>query len=345
MANFEGMSTKKLKGLLETTEVSAEDRASIESVLSSREGHAVKTENGGAAYSAPEEELTETEKELIAEAEAKFDGKQAPVVKTTTKSIEECEALAATLAPKVGCRCSVLPFNEIEWVEGTVVGVHVEKRSNKVLFIIKGDNNKRMLKAHDAKGIKISDTKVEVVKRASGVRTANVVKATDDELEKAIVEARAHVGQYVTIMPFGGTEKTKALIVGIVPDKRVMKVLMRMELPGVVVEVEGKEVLTPGKVIHKMFGSSEIEYTEEWDEARREAYLKRQETVKVTLTPAEKATALVDKIAKAEAAVEAAKAKLDLLKQELATLEEVINGAAAGTQTAETPVAEEDPLA
>ena len=58
--------------------------------------------------------------------------------KVTTQTIEECEALAATLQDNVAHKCEVLPFNEIEWVGGIITGVHIEKRANKVLYIIKG---------------------------------------------------------------------------------------------------------------------------------------------------------------------------------------------------------------
>ena len=339
MTNFETLSTKKLTALLDTE--TPENVELINAVLAKRNG--IKKQADPAAYTMEPSELTEAEQKIIDDLEAKGEtAEEAPVVKTTTMSLPECEALAATLQAKVGCKCEILPFNEIEWVAGVVTGVHIEKRSNKVLFIVKGDNGKRMLKAHDAKGIRIGEEKTEITRKAFGRTVSTVKKLSDAELEQAVAEAKEHVGQYVEVVPFGGDTTVKALIIGIVPEKRVNKVLLRIELPGTEIEVDGKIEVTAGKTIHKVFGSSEITYLEEWDEARKEAYAKRGSAVKENLSPAEKAKVLADKIAKMEADIAKKNASLDLLKQELAGVEEAALAETATTEAAPEVAADED---
>ena len=334
MANYDAMSSKKLKALLETESV--ENVELINAVLNKREG--VKTQATPTVYEAePEGELTEAEAKAIEEAEKAFDAKTestvepAPTTKVTTKSLEECEALAAILQANVGHKCEVLPFNEIEWVAGVITGVHVEKRANKVLYIIKGVNGKRMLKAHDAKGLKISEEMADLtVTRAARMSTTK--KLSTAEFEMAIEDSKQHVGRYVEVVPFNaGDKKMQGLIVGITPDKRVNKVLLRIE----VLEAhtnEAGEPVTEVKTIHKVYGSEGVTMLDEWDEERRNAWLTRNSGT--AATPEEKIAEIQAKIKKAEEAIEKAKANIDQWNMDLAVIEAVL-------QKAEAPIEED----
>lgn len=339
MANYDAMSSKKLKALLETE--SEENVAAITAVLNKREG--VKTKATPTVYEAePEGELTEAEAKAIEEAEKAFDAAKtegtvepAPTTKVTTKSLEECEALAATLQANVGHKCEVLPFNEIEWVAGVITGVHVEKRANKVLYIVKGVNGKRMLKAHDAKGLKISEEMADItVTRAA--RTSTAKKLSTAEFEMAIEDSKQHVGRYVEVVPFNaGDKKMQGLIVGISPDKRVNKVLLRIEVLETKINEAGEQV-TEVKTIHKVYGSDGVTMLDEWDEERRNAWLTRNSGTPAT--PEEKIAEIQAKIKKAEEAIEKAEANIEQWKMDLAVIEAVLQKAEV---PAEAPIEED----
>ena len=79
---------------------------------------------------------------------------------------EERHVLAEELKKNVNHRCQAVPFNTAEWVDGYIAGVIEEKRSNKVLYAIKTDDGRRIVKVYDSNLVHILDEVVEPEKKA-----------------------------------------------------------------------------------------------------------------------------------------------------------------------------------
>lgn len=267
----------------------------------------------------------------------------------TAKRIAEHEAkeklaiavaaeLAETLKADIGRRIKVVPFNTIQWVDGTIVGIVNDKRSHKVLYAIKLDDGRRIVKAHDSELIQKSEETVVIVKNA---RTASkTVKLTAEEFEAAEAAAAQLVGTTVLYIPFKAETETKieGKITSIVPDDRSGRILLKIES---VIEtpVEGGEPIKEVKVSHKVSTSPDIEFTETVDLEMKDAFLKRREVrmAKLVLTPEQKVKNAEEAVAKAELAIKTATENLAKRKAELeAAVEEFLKADAPDA------VAEED---
>ena len=74
---------------------------------------------------------------------------------------EERHALAEELKKNVNHRCQAVPFNTVEWVDGYIAGVIEEKRTNRILYAIKTDDGRRIVKVHGSNLIRILDEVIE----------------------------------------------------------------------------------------------------------------------------------------------------------------------------------------
>lgn len=269
--NFKQMSTKKLNALLETA--SEEEKNEILEVLNTRNAASA---GAGAGAPAKSEELTEEEKAAIAAAEAEngvTEEKKAPAKEKAPKMTdEERAALAEKLRTEaVDHKCQVVPFNSIEWVDGVIVSIIEEKRTNKVMFAVKTDDGRRVVKAHDSQLIKILDETVERAKRtrgkkAEGGEVENEEPWTDEEIEAAVKEVIGNVGKTVSYPEagaYGQIAENAATITGrivsLVPAKRSKSILYRIEL-------DQEDENAPKKYAHKVSTLDTLQIAEELDE-------------------------------------------------------------------------------
>lgn len=327
---FTQMSTKKLNALLAT--VNNEDKVLIMEVLDKR--------NAAASPATISTELTSEEQEVIDRAESEAapaqEAKKPAKEKEPKMTDEQREALANELrGTVVNHRCQVVPFNTLEWVEGVIIGIIEEKRTNKVLYAVRTDDGRRIVKAYGSELIKITDEVVEPVKKARGGRktkldengnpiTAVVEEWSDEEVEVAIKEVIENVGKTISYPKTGamgvaieGVTET-GRIVSLVPNKRQHTILYRIEVdqPDA---VEG----TPKKYAHKVATNTNLVIAEELDEAGKkinEAFVGRHygggASRKAQMTPIEALEAAKAAVTKAEETL--AKAQAVLEKRKLA---------------------------
>lgn len=378
------MTTKKLNALLAT--VSDEDKKAIEAVLAARE-----QAQASAAPAAPEATAEETpaapeataeETQLSPEEEAAikaaeengglnllYNGSKATQEKKPKMTDEDRHALAEELKKNINHRCQAVPFNTAEWVDGYIVGVTEEKRSNKVLYAIKTDDGRRIVKVHDSNLIRILDEVVEPEKKTRARKVKDPVDKiewTPETIAEEVNEVIGNVGKMVEFEKYrttdeNGEERIEMVIgriVAIVPDKRAQRLLYRISVP---VPIEGNPLAT--KTMHKTVKTEGFKIAEEFDEegARLNAkYLERREAV-ATRTPLtlqdrvirceENMKKAEEKLQKVQEELEAKKKQLEDAKAELdaylaAQAEELANAEPAAEEpTAETSPEETDPLA
>lgn len=267
--NFKQMSTKKLQALLETA--SDEEKVLIQEVLDTR-----NAASAGAGAGTKAEELTEEEKAAIAAAEAennagKPEGEAAKKEKAPKMTDEERAALAEKLRTEaVDHKCQVVPFNSIEWVDGVVIGIIEEKRTNKVMYAVKTDDGRRVVKAHDSQLIKILEETVERAKRTRGSKKSEGAEAdepwTDEEIEAAVKEVIGNVGKTVSYPEAGAygqiaenASTVTGRIVSLVPAKRSKSILYRIEL-------DQEDASAAKKYAHKVSTLDTLQIAEELDE-------------------------------------------------------------------------------
>lgn len=371
---FSQMTTKKLNALLATA--SDEDKKAIEAVLAAREqaqAPAVPeatTEETPAAPEATTEEtqLSPEEEAAIKAAEENgglnplYNGSKTTQEKKPKMTDEDRHALAEELKKNVNHRCQAVPFNTVEWVDGHIAGVIEEKRSNKVLYAIKTDDGRRIVKVHDSNLVRILDEVVEPEKKARARKAkdpADKVEWTPEVIAEEVNEVIGDVGKTIEFEKYRITdengeehiEMVVGRIVAIVPDKRAQRLLYRISVPA---PIEGNPLAT--KTMHKIVKAEGIKIAEEFDEegARLNAkYLERREAVAIR-TP----LTLQDRVIRCEENVKKAEKKLQKVQEELEAkkkqlkdakkeLDEYLAGQING-ETAEAPAettAEEESLA
>lgn len=327
------MSTKKLNSLLETA--NDEDKALIQEVLNKRTSATaapatvIDSEVGNPNN--PDviiDPLTEDEQKALEAAEANAEA-QAKAAKMTD---EERHELAEKLrAEALNHRCEVVPFNTIEWVPGTIVGIIEEKRSNKVMYAVRTDDGRRIVKAYGSNLLCIFDETVEPAKRGRSNKATqldengNPVSTTttdwtDDEIEEAIKAVIDNVGKTISYPKTGALgvevegETETGRIISLVPNKRQKTILYR-------IEIDQPEGATEKKYAHKVTSNESLVLAEELDEAGKainekftaRRYKEAAETAALTPEEAFKA---------AEASLNKAKEQLERQKATVAKREE-----------------------
>lgn len=373
---FSQMTTKKLNALLATA--SDEDKKAIEAVLAAREqaqAPAAPAALGATAEETPAAPASEEETQLSPEEEAAikaaeengglnpfYNGSKATQEKKPKMTDEERHVLAEELKKNVNHRCQAVPFNTAEWVGGYIAGVIEEKRNNKVLYAIKTDDGRRIIKVHDSNLVRILDEVVEPEKKARARKAkdpADKVEWTPEAIAEEVNEVIGNVGKTVEFEKYRTTDENGeehiemivGRIVAIVPDKRAQRLLYRISVP---VPIEGNPLAT--KTMHKIVKAEGIKIAEEFDEEGAQLnakYLERREAA-ATRTPftlqdrvircEENVKKAEEKLQKAQEELEAKKKQLEDAKKEL---DEYLAGQANG-ETAEAPAettAEEESLA
>ena len=373
---FLQMTTKKLNALLATA--SDEDKEAIEAVLAAREQaqapaapaapEATTEETPAAPASEEETQLSPEEEAAIKAAEENgglnplYNGSKATQEKKPKMTDEDRHALAEELKKNVNHRCQAVPFNTVEWVGGYIAGVIEEKRSNKVLYAIKTDDGRRIIKVHDSNLVRILDEVVEPEKKARARKAkdpADKVEWTPEAIAEEVNEAIGNVGKMVEFEKYRTTdengeehiEMVVGRIVAIVPDKRAQRLLYRISVPA---PIEGNPLAT--KTMHKIVKAEGIKIAEEFDEEGAQLnakYLERREAAatRTPLTPQDCVIRCEENVKKAEEKLQKAQEELEAKKKQLEDakkeLDEYLAGQANG-ETAEAPAettAEEESLA
>ena len=335
--NYAQMPTKKLNALLETVTDESEKTA-IEKVLVKR-GQLAPGDNAPATVN-PNAELSAEEQAAIDAAngtDADASEKQAATAKKVKAkpTDEERAALAAKLREEaVGHKCQVVPFNSIEWVNGVIVAIVEEKRTNKCLYAVKADDGRRIVKAYGSVLIKISDEVVELTRTPRGGKSKEELPEwTNEEIEKAVQEVIGNVGKQISYVETGalGAEIENAptiigRIISLVPNKRNRTILYRIEIQPAEDAPEG----TPKKYAHKVTTNDKLAIAEELDDEGKkinEAFIARRNGERKTPTAKtpEEALAIAEQQlkkaeehkAKAEASIEKWTAKIEEIKAKI----------------------------
>lgn len=371
---FSQMTTKKLNALLATA--SDEDKAKIEAVLAAREqAQAPVSGETQSEVANPVQEFEDTKNPLTPEEEAAIkaaeengginpmsNSSKATQEKKPKMTDEDRHALAEELKKNVNHRCQAVPFNTVEWVDGYIAGVIEEKRSNKVLYAIKTDDGRRIVKVHDSNLVRILDEVVEPEKKARARKAkdpADKIEWTPEAIAEEVNEVIGNIGKMVEFEKYRTTDENGkehiemviGRIVAIVPDKRAQRLLYRISVPA---PIEGNPLAT--KTMHKVVKAGGIKIAEEFDEEGAQLnakYLERREAAatRTPLTPQDRVIRCEENVKKAEEKLQKAQEELEAKKKQLEDakkeLDEYLAGQANG-ETAEAPAettAEEEPLA
>lgn len=370
---FNQMTTKKLNALLATA--SDEDKVAIKAVLAAREQAQVPAAEVQSEVANPVQEFEDTENPLTPEEEAAikaaeendglnplYNGSKSSLEKKPKMTDEERHALAEELKKNVNHRCQAVPFNTAEWVDGYIAGVIEEKRSNKVLYAIKTDDGRRIVKVHDSNLVRILDEVVEPEKKTRARKAkdpVDKVEWTSEAIAEEVNQVIGNVGKTVEFEKYRTTdengeehiEMVVGRIVAIVPDKRAQRLLYRISVPA---PIEGNPLAT--KTMHKVTTSEGLKIAEEFDEEGAQLnakYLERREAAatRTPLTPQDRVIRCEENVKKAEEKLQKAQEELEAKKKQLEDakkeLDEYFAGQANG-ETAEAPAettAEEESLA
>lgn len=373
---FSQMTTKKLNALLVTA--SDEDKKTIEAILAAREQaqaptapaapEATAEETPAAPASEEETQLSPEEEAAIKAAEENgglnslYNGSKATQEKKPKMTDEDRHALAEELKKNVNHRCQAVPFNTAEWVDGYIAGVIEEKRSNKVLYAIKTDDGRRIVKVHDSNLVRILDEVVELEKKVRARKAkdpADKIEWTPEAVAEEVNEVIGNVGKTAEFEKYRTTDENGeehiemviGRIVAIVPDKRAQRLLYRISVPA---PIEGNPLAT--KIMHKVVKAGGIKIAEEFDEEGAQLnakYLERREAAatRTPFTPQDRVIRCEENVKKAEEKLQKAQEELEAKKKQLEDakkeLDEYLAGQANG-ETAEAPAkttAEEESLA
>lgn len=373
---FSQMTTKKLNALLATA--SDEDKKAIKAVLAAREQaqapaalaapEATAEETPAAPASEEETQLSPEEEAAIKAAEENgglnllYNGSKATQEKKPKMTDEDRHALAEELKKNVNHRCQAVPFNTAEWVNGYIAGVIEEKRSNKVLYAIKTDDGRRIVKVHDSNLVRILDEVVELEKK---VRVRNVkdpadkIEWTPETVAEEVNKVIGNVGKGVAFEKYRTTDENgeehiemiSGRIVAIVPDKRTQRLLYRISVPA---PIEGNPLAT--KTMYKVVTIEGLLIAGEFDAEGAQLnakYLERREiaATRIPLTPQdrvirceENVKKVEEKLQKVQKELEAKKKQLEDAKKELDEYFAAQVGEAANAEpAAEEPTAETSP--
>ena len=370
---FNQMATKKLNALLATA--SDEDKAVIEEVLAAREqakAPAAAEETPKTAQEFEDETpLTPEEEAAIKAAEENgglnplYNGNKATQEKKPKMTDEERHALAEELKVNINHRCQAVPFNTVEWVDGYIAGVIEEKRSNKVLYAIKTDDGRRIVKVHDSNLVKILDEVIvpEKKTRTRKTKDGNIEKVewTPEAIAEEVNKVIDNVGKTVEIEKYRTTDENgeehieviNGRIVAIVPDKRAQRLLYRISVP---TPIEGNPLAA--KIMHKVVTAEGLQIAEEFDAEGQELntkYRNRREAAaaRTPLTPQDRVIRCEENLKKAEEKLQKATEELEAKKKQLeeakaeldAYLAAQTEEASTEEPEAEASTEETDPLA
>lgn len=371
---FSQMTTKKLNALLATA--SDKDKAEIEAVLAAREqAQASVSVETQSEVANPVQEFEDTENPLTPEEEAAIkaaeenngvnpmsNSSKATLEKKPKMTDEERHALAEELKKNINHRCQAVPFNTIEWVNGYIAGVIEEKRTNKVLYAIKTDDGRRIVKVHDSNLVRVLDEVIEPKKKVRAHKVKDPVDKIDwtpEVIAEEVNEVIGNVGKMVEFEKYRTTdengeeyvEMVVGRIVAVVPDRRAQRLLYRISVPA---PIEGNPLAT--KTMHKVVKIEGLKIAEEFDEEGAQfnaKYLERREAAatRTPLTPQDRVIRCEENVKKVEEKLQKVQEELEAKKKQLEDAKKELDDYFAGQineETAEAPAettAEEESLA
>lgn len=316
--DFSQMETKKLNALLATA--NDEDKQAIAAELAAR---------GEQAEITNDDQLSPEENAAIEAAEKNGGLNPLYAGKKPKMTDEERAALAAELREHINHRCQAVPFNSGNWVDGYVVGIAEDKRSNNVLYAIKTDDGRRIVKVHDSNLVRILD---EVItpekgrgrKKAEGQTAAGAW--AQEEINAEIEKVIKNVGKVITFFKRAANngeerEKINGRIIAISPDKRSQSLLYRIA----VIDENGHQ-----KIMHKTVTAEGLKIAEDFDgddsAIFNERYQKRHDAAiaRASITPQdrvfkceESVKSAEERLRKAQEELEAKKSQLESARKEL----------------------------
>lgn len=368
---FSQMTTKKLNALLATA--SDEDKKAIEAVLAAREQAQAPAAPAAPETTAEETPASEEETQLSPEEEAAikaaeengglnpvYNGSKATQEKKPKMTDEERHVLAEELKKNINHRCQAVPFNTAEWVDGYIAGVIEEKRSNKVLYAIKTDDGRRIVKVHDSNLVRILDEVVVPEKKARIRKTKDgdveKIEWTPEAIAEEVNKVIGNVGKIIEIEKYRTTDENEeehietisGRIVAIVPDKRAQRLLYRISVP---TPIEGNPLAA--KIMHKVVTAEGLQIAEEFDAEGQKLnakYCDRREAAaaRAPLTPQDRVIRCEENLKKAEEKLQKATEELEAKKKQLKEAKAELDAylaAQIGEAPAEAPAEETDPLA
>ena len=340
---FAQLTTKKLQALIGIA--SEEDKEAIRAELEARE------------EGLPEKALDLPEKALdLPEKALETHGVRSRITN------DERTALAEELKANINHRCQVVPFNTAEWTGGYIVGVIEEKRSNKILYAIRTDEGKRIVKVHNSNLLRIFDEMVkpevrERFKRGRPVKKGKRVEWTPEMIAAEVNAVIGNVGKlvrfekYRTIDTETGAERVEyneGRIVNIISDKKGQRLFYR-------IQVFNPTADNPDafKLMHKVI-TANLEMADSFDaEGARinSRYRKRREVAiaHTPVTPQDRFVQCEEALKKAEEKLEKVtgevRARRVQLEEARAELDKWLEGQCESTQEAATNGVWDDPLA
>lgn len=248
-----------------------------------------------------------------------------------SKKLDETELhnLAETLKVNLHKRCEVVPFGTIEWVPGYIAGIIEDKRAGKVMYNIKTDDGRKIVKVVSSNLIKIKDEVQTIVKATRGKTATPKEALTPEALVELKAKYQSNIGAQVEFVDKDNVT-IAGRIIGFMFDARVNGLFYKIQV------VEGDAT----RIIHKVVESEAIKVMlplDEEGEAINAKYIERaSKERKAPLTKEEKRAKIEEKIAK----LEAQKAELEARLAE-------IEAAEATTETTEdtTETTEDEDLA
>lgn len=259
-------------------------------------------------------ERAEIERILAARSQSQEDKKEAEVIPNKISlrmTDEERRALAEQLRRNIGHRCQVVPFNTAEWFSGYIAGIIEDKHTNKIMYAIKLDDGRRIVKVHNSNLLKIFEEVMTSVKIPRSYRTGEPkTEWTPEYIAEAMAKVAPNVGKLVTFTGFRSESMLTGRITGLVPEKRAQTILYRIEVPA-----PTKEQPDAIKVVHKVCMAPGLTIAEEFDEIGEginAKFLERREraVIRQTATPQ-------DRVVKCEEALAKAKEKLSRVQEEV----------------------------
>lgn len=289
--NFDKMSDKSLKVLLNSSKTSDEEKATISAILDSRaEERANKPTEPTVVEVAPDQETEQTEEEKAAEAE-KLEARRAVV--------EEMKAF-------MGNKAKVVPFNTATWVEGTIVSILDDARAKNPLWVVKTDDGKTIRKAYGSQLIEVSNEKGTIPARRPGGAKGPKVEYTHEQILQMLADATEKIGYTIEYTKDG--KPMTGIIWSVMHEKRSNRVMLRIKL-------------TDGSFAHKVWNT---EYTISGDYDEKVVENNKEKLAKARKLAEDPSAALnfaKDELAALEKQFEALKAKIDAKKAEIEALE------------------------
>ncbi len=275
---------------------------------------------------------------------------------------DERTILAEELKANINHRCQVVPFNTAEWTGGYIVGVIEEKRNNKILYAIRTDEGKRIVKVHNSNLLRIFDEMVEPevkekFKRGRPVKKSKRVEWTPEMIATEVNAVIGNVGKlvrfekYRTIDAETGAERVEyneGRIVNIISDKKGQRLFYR-------IQVFNPTADNPDafRLMHKVI-TANLEIADSFDaegERINNRYRKRREVAiaHAPVTPQDRFVQCEEALKKAEEKLEKATAEVRARRTQLeearAELDKWLECQCEGTQEAAANGVWDDPLA